>query len=131
MCCNWLQILLSGRHGVDAVAFIQTGNRIEGSARYSAVRDGVAYYFSNQPNLDQFNGNPSQFLPQNDDFCTFDVSVGKKFDGDPRWADVRNGRLYVFLSEDIFNAYLKDPDGAIKKAETNWRKIRSTAATKL
>ncbi len=59
------------------------------------------------------------------------MSVGKKFDGNPRWADVRDGKLYVFLSEAIFNAYLKDPEGTIAKAEGQWRNIRSTAATEL
>ncbi len=118
-------------HGVDTVAFISTGNRIEGSAKYSAVHDGVAYYFSTQANLDKFSAAPAQYTPQYGGFCTFGVSVGKKFDGDPRWADVRNGKLYVFLSEDIFNAYQRDPDAAIAKAEANWAGIRSVAATEL
>ncbi|MEP0392009.1 MAG: YHS domain-containing (seleno)protein [Erythrobacter sp.] len=118
-------------HGVDTVAFITTGNRIQGAARYTAVHDGVAYYFTSQENLDAFNANPARFIPQNGGFCTFGVSVGKKFDGNPRWADVRDGKLYVFLSEAIFDAYLKDPEGTIAKAETQWRAIRSTAATDL
>jgi len=118
-------------HGVDTVAFISTGNRIKGSAKFAAVHDGVAYYFASQANLDMFKANPASFLPQNGGFCTFGVSVGKKFDGDPRWADVRNGKLYVFLSEDIFKAYQKDPEGAIAKAEANWKTIRHTAATDL
>ena len=120
-----------GLHGVDPVAFISTGNRIEGAAKFSAVQDGVAYYFSSQANLDAFKASPARYLPQNGGFCTFGVSVGKKFDGDPRWADVRNGKLYVFLSEEIFNAYQKDPEGAIAKAEANWKKIRHTAAREL
>ncbi len=118
-------------HGVDTVAFINTGNRIEGSAKYAAVHDGVAYYFSTQANLDTFSAAPAKYIPQNGGFCTFGVSVGKKFDGDPRWADVRDGKLYVFLSEDIFNAYLRDPEGAIAKADANWKVIRSTAASDL
>ena len=118
-------------HGIDTVAFIKTGNRIQGAAKFTAVHDGVAYYFSTQKNLDSFKAAPTRFLPQNGGFCTFGVSVGKKFDGDPRWADVRNGKLYVFLSEAIFNAYQKDPEGAIAKAESNWKKIRHTAATEL
>ncbi|MEL6874955.1 MAG: YHS domain-containing (seleno)protein [Pseudomonadota bacterium] len=120
-----------GLHGVDPVAFISTGNRIEGAAKFSAVHDNVAYYFSSQANLDKFKAAPARYLPQNGGFCTFGVSVGKKFDGNPRWADVRNGKLYVFLSEEIFNAYQKDPAGTISKAEANWRKIRSTAARDL
>ncbi len=118
-------------HGVDTVAFVSTGNRIQGAAKFTAVHDGVAYYFSTQENLDTFNAAPGQYIPQNGGFCTFGVSVGKKFDGDPRWADVRDGKLYVFLSEAIFNAYQRDPEGTIAKAETNWRQIRSTAVTEL
>jgi YHS domain-containing protein len=118
-------------HGVDTVAFVQTGNRITGAAKFTAVHDGAAYYFSTQENLDAFTAAPASFLPQNGGFCTFGVSVGKKFDGDPRWADVRDGKLYVFLSEAIFNAYQKDPAGTIAKAEANWKKIRTTAATAL
>ena len=120
-----------GLHGVDPVAFITTGNRIAGAAKFSAVHDDVAYYFSSQTNLDAFKAAPARYLPQNGGFCTFGVSVGKKFDGDPRWADVRDGKLYVFLSEEIFKAYQKDPAGTIRKAEANWRKIRSTAARDL
>ncbi|MEQ8744102.1 YHS domain-containing (seleno)protein [Parasphingorhabdus sp.] len=120
-----------GLHGVDPVAFISTGNRIEGAAKYAAVQDGVAYYFSSEANLAAFKANPARYMPQNGGFCTFGVSVGKKFDGDPRWADVRHGKLYVFLSEEIFNAYQKDPEGAIAKAEANWKKIRHTAAREL
>ncbi len=118
-------------HGVDTVAFINTGNRIQGAAKFTAVHDGVAYYFSTQENLDTFNAAPERYIPQNGGFCTFGVSVGKKFDGDPRWADVHDGKLYVFLSEAIFNAYLKDPEGTIAKAEDNWKQIRSTAASEL
>jgi YHS domain-containing protein len=118
-------------HGVDTVAFINTGNRIQGAAKFTAVHDGVAYYFSTQENLDTFNAAPESYIPQNGGFCTFGVSVGKKFDGDPRWADVRDGKLYVFLSEAIFNAYQRDPEGTIAKAETNWQQIRSTAAAEL
>ena len=118
-------------HGVDTVAFIRTGNRIAGSAKFTAVHDGVAYYFATQANLDAFTATPENFLPQNGGFCTFGVSVGKKFDGNPRWADVRDGKLYVFLSEEIFEAYLRDPEGTIAKAETNWTRIRGVAATEL
>lgn len=120
-----------GLHGVDPVAFVQLGNRIEGSAAYAAKHDGVAYYFASQENLSAFEKNPAQFVPQNGGFCTFGVSVGKKFDGDPRFADVRDGKLYVFLNEEIFRAYQQDPAGTIAKAARNWRDIEHKAADKL
>ncbi len=118
-------------HGVDPVAFVDIENRITGTAKYTAVHDGVAYYFSSQENADKFEKNPIRYQPQNGGFCTFGVSVGKKFDGNPQYADIVDNKLYVFLNEDIYKEYLKDRKGTIRKAEQKWKKIRHTAATEL
>lgn len=120
-----------GLHGVDPVAFLTIGNRVEGRAEYTAVHEGVAYYFSTESNLKAFKRNPDEYTPQYGGFCAFGVSVAKKFDGDPQFAAVMNGKLYVFLNEEIFKMYQKDKAGTIAKAESNWKKIRTTAATKL
>ncbi|MBO6860084.1 YHS domain-containing (seleno)protein [Roseibium sp.] len=120
-----------GLHGVDPVAFVSLGNRIDGTAQYTAVHDGVAYYFASQEAMDAFTAHPDKYLPQNGGFCTFGVSVGKKFDGDPQFAAVVDGKLYLFLNEAIFREFQKDQSGTITKAEANWKKIRSTEATKL
>ena len=120
-----------GLHGVDPVAFIQIGNRVEGRAEFTAVHDGVAYYFSTKANMKAFKKSPEAFIPQNGGFCTYGVSVGKKFDGDPQFADIRDGRLYVFLNEEIFNAYQADKAGTIAKASKQWGDIMHTAATDL
>lgn len=120
-----------GLHGVDPVAFVSLGNRIDGTAQYTAVHDGVAYYFASQEAMDAFTAHPDQYLPQNGGFCTFGVSVGKKFDGDPQFAAVVDGKLYLFLNEAIFREFQKDQSGTIANAEANWKKIRSTEATKL
>lgn len=118
-------------HGVDPVAFVDIENRITGTAKYTAVHDGVAYYFSSQENADKFEKNPTRYQPQNGGFCTFGVSVGKKFDGNPQYADIVDNKLYVFLNEDIYKEYLKDRKGTIRKADKNWKKIRHTAAAEL
>lgn len=118
-------------HGVDPVAFIDIENRANGTARYTSVHDGVAYYFSSRENADKFEKNPSRYQPQNGGFCTFGVSVGKKFDGNPQYADIVDNKLYVFLNEEIYKEYIKDRKGTIRKAEKNWEKIRHTAAVEL
>ena len=120
-----------GLHGVDPVTFVNLGNRINGSAKFTAVHDGVAYYFASEEKMKKFQSSPASFLPQNGGFCTFGVSVGKKFDGNPRYADIRNGKLYVFLNEEIYREYQKDKDGTIAKADAQWKKIRSVAAEEL
>lgn len=120
-----------GLHGIDPVAFLDLGNRIEGRARHTAVHDGVAYYFSSKENKRTFERNAAKYVPENGGFCTYGVSVGKKFDGNPRFAAVRDGKLYVFLNEEIFKLFNKDRAGTIAKAEKNWAKIKHTAATDL
>jgi YHS domain-containing protein len=113
------------------VAFRSIGNRSQGYAAYTEKYDGVAYYFSSVGNAKRFKKNPEMFIPQNGGFCTYGVSVGKKFDGDPKFAAVLDEKLYVFLNEDIFNAFQKDVDGTITKAEKKWQKIKHTAAVDL
>ncbi len=120
-----------GLHGVDPVAFIEIGNRVEGTAEFTAVHDGVAYYFSTRANMNAFRRAPEKFLPAYGGFCTFGVSVAKKFDGDPQFADVHNGKLYVFLNEEIFRMYQKDKTGTIAKAESNWAKIQHAPSREL
>ena len=117
-----------GLHGVDPVAFLDLGNRIEGTAAHTAVHDGVAYYFATEANRKTFQADPAAYLPQNGGFCTFGVSVGKKFDGDPQYAAVVEDKLYVFLNEEIFQAFQKDRAGTIAKAAKTWPKIEHTAA---
>jgi len=120
-----------GLHGVDPVAFIDIGNRVEGAAEFTAVHDGVAYYFATRANMNAFRRDPAKYAPVNGGFCTFGVSVAKKFDGDPQFADVRNGKLYVFLNEEIFRMYQKDKDGVIAKAAKNWTTIEHKSARDL
>ena len=120
-----------GLHGVDPVEFLATANPVEGSAAFTAVHDGVAYYFSTEANMATFEADPAAYLPQNGGFCTFGVSVGKKFDGDPEYHAVMDGKLYVFLNRAIFDEFNKDRAGTISKADTNWKEIRSVAVEDL
>lgn len=120
-----------GLHGVDPVAFVDLGNRIDGTARFTAVHDGAAYYFASEENLAAFEADPAAYLPQNGGFCTYGVSVGKKFDGDPRYAAIVDGKLYVFLNEQIFALFQEDRSGTITKAAANWPQIEHLAATEL
>lgn len=120
-----------GLHGVDPVAFVDIGNRSKGTATFTSVHDGVAYYFSSAANKSVFEKSPSKYVPQNGGFCTFGVSVGKKFDGNPNYSSVVGGKLYVFLNEDIYKMFLNDEQGTIKKAKQNWRKIEHKSAATL
>lgn len=120
-----------GLHGVDPVAFLQSGSPVEGVAAHTATHDGVAYYFASADNLTTFKADPSAYLPQNGGFCTYGVSVGKKFDGDPTYHAIVGERLYVFLNKEIYEAFNKDRAGTISKAAENWKTIRTVAVEDL
>lgn len=117
-----------GLRGVDPVAFVERGTPITGDAGHAAVHDGVAYYFTSAANKTAFEQDPARYVPQNGGFCTYGVAVAKKFDGDPRFAEVVDGKLYVFLNKAIFEKFQADRAGTIAKAEGNWPKIKHVAA---
>lgn len=120
-----------GAHGVDTVSMINLHNQHDGLPEFASKHDGVAYYFSNAKNKATFDKKPEAFIPQNGGFCTYGVSVGKKFDGNPKYAAVVDGKLYLFLNEDVLKLFLEDKKGTIVKANQQWKKIRSVSATEL
>jgi len=118
-------------HGYDPVAYFTEGHPVRGSDKLVHIHEGAAYRFSTQAHLDAFKQDPVRYAPQYGGFCAFGVSVGKKFDGDPRLWKIEGGKLYLNLNEDIYATFLEDLDGNIRKAEGNWAKIEHTAARDL
>lgn len=120
-----------GLHGVDAVALTSLGAVAEGDAAFTVETDGNAYYFASQESADQFADDPQQFLPQYGGFCAFAVALGKKFDGDPMFADIVDGKLYLFVNDVIFQRYLANKEETLAKAEEVWPTIRHKAVSEL
>lgn len=120
-----------GLHGIDAVALTTFGAVAEGEATFTVSHDGAAYYFASQESAEAFSSDPEAYLPQYGGFCAFAVALGKKFDGDPMFADITNGKLYLFVNDAVFQKYLADKDGTLSKAEKVWPTIRNKAVTEL
>ncbi|RLJ98953.1 YHS domain-containing (seleno)protein [Ruegeria conchae] len=118
-------------HGVDLVALVNDGNPVEGFATHTATYDGASYYFTSAANLEAFETNPAAFLPQHGGYCSFGVSVGKKFDGDPDQYLVADGKLFLFLNADTRASFLKDVTGTAKTADDQWANIKSIAVGEL
>ncbi len=49
------------------------------------------------------------------------------FDGDPQYADIVDGKLYLFVNEEIFEKYKKDSRRILAKAERTWPRIEHKA----
>lgn len=112
-----------GVHGVDPVALSTLGAVAPGDAQFTVAHDGVAYYFASQRTADMFAEAPDQFLPQFGGFCAFAVALGKKLDGDPRYADIVDGKLYLFVNAAVFAKYQENPEETRATAYEKWDAI--------
>ena len=102
-----------------------------GEAVRTVVHAGVAYYFASALTAEAFEAAPEKYLPRYGGFCAFAVALGKKLDGDPRYADIVDGRLYLFVDAGIFARYLENPREILAKAEAAWPSIEHQAADSL
>lgn len=118
-------------HGYDVVAYFRGDGPTVGSDAHATAYKGGTYRFKDQANLAAFKAEPDKYAPAYGGFCAYGVAVGKKFDGDPHFWKIVDGKLYLNLNADIQSTWAKDVPGNIAKAETNWTDIRSTAVSKL
>lgn len=120
-----------GMHGIDPVSMFKSEAPGLGDATHTSTHDGVDYYFASAETKEQFDADPEAFLPQFGGFCAFGIYVGKKLDGDVRFADIVDGKLYLFVNAAIFEKYLENKDDVIAGAFAKWPEIRSTAVGSL
>ncbi len=118
-------------HGSDTVALLETGKPHEGSAEFSFNYDGASYYFSSAENLEKFKADPAKYTPEHGGFCSYGVSVGKKFDGDPDQFVIHDGKLFLFLNAATRNLFLEDVTGVRETADQNWSEIKHIAVGEL
>ncbi|NJO31896.1 MAG: YHS domain-containing protein [Rhodospirillales bacterium] len=112
-------------HGFDVVAYFTEGKPVQGDATHATVYKEATYRFATQANLAAFKANPAKYEPAFGGYCAYGVSVNAKFDGDPRYWRIVDGKLYLNLDAGIQQAWLKDIPGAIRKAGVNWPKLAS------
>lgn len=113
-----------GVHGVDTVVLSTMNAVAPGEASHAVVHDGVTYYFASELTAERFKSDPERYLPQYGGFCAYAVALGKKLDGDPRYADVVDGKLYLFVNAAVFQRYLADKEKTLRTAKEKWPTIK-------
>ncbi|WNK01445.1 YHS domain-containing (seleno)protein [Thalassospiraceae bacterium LMO-JJ14] len=120
-----------GMHGVDPISLFESDEPKIGNAEFTSEHEGVDYYFASAEAKKRFEANPELYVPQFGGFCAFGVNVGKKLDGDARYADILDGKLYLFVNDIILQKYLKNREQIIAGAYDKWPGIRSTPVENL
>ncbi len=118
-------------HGADPVALLNDAKVVDGSANHALTHDGASYYFASAENMEAFKANPVKYTPQHGGFCSYGVSVGQKFDGDPDQFLVHDGKLFLFLNAKTRELFMEDVAGTKATADQNWEKIEHKSVEEL
>jgi len=106
--------------GYDPVAFFTDSKPVPGSPAFTAEHGGAIYLFATEAHRKAFLAVPGKYLPQYGGFCAYGVSVGALFPVDVNTWQIRNGKLYLNLNSEILDAFNKDFEGNVSKAEAAW-----------
>jgi YHS domain-containing protein len=120
-----------GAGGYDLVSYHTGEKPLRGNGNHVVVHGGVTYLFTSEATKETFAGDPDKYLPVYGGYCAYGVAVGKKFVGDPDVWAVVDGRLYLNLDNKIQGLWSEDIPGHIKKADTNWPRIKNKAPSEL
>jgi YHS domain-containing protein len=118
-------------HGYDVVAFFTDAKASIGTDAHALAHGGGTYRFVSQANLDAFKADPAKYEPSYGGYCAYGVTLGEKFDGDPRYWRIVDGKLFLNLNGDIQAEWSKNVPGNIAKANNNWSRIHGLAAASL
>jgi YHS domain-containing protein len=106
--------------GYDTVAFFTDAKPVNGSPFISTEYKGATYYFASEEHKKLFTASPEKYAPQTGGFCAYGVGLGKLFPVDITTWQVRGGKLYLNLNQDILKKFNEDFAGNVAKAEKNW-----------
>lgn len=120
-----------GVQGYDLVSYHTSEKPLKGNGNHIVEHHGITYQFINKKNQEKFARDPHKYLPAYGGYCAYGVAVGKKFVGDPDVWKVVDEKLYLNLDNKIQGIWNNDISGNIKKADTNWMKIKFKKSAEL
>ena len=111
--------------GYCPVCYIAAGKAVKGEESRAHEYKGETYLFVSDEALAAFKATPEKFLPAYNGHCSYGISLGKKFDGDPTKFTVVDGKIYLNGNQEVHDKFLKDSKNLIQKADGEWKKINS------
>lgn len=105
--------------GYDTVSFFD-GGAAKGSKEFETEYNGAVWRFTTAENRDRFLENPGAYAPQYGGYCAWAVAQGYTAKGDPRYASIVAGKLYLNFNADVQEKWNRDIPGFIAKADENW-----------
>ncbi len=111
--------------GYDAVAYFAAGSARQGTAQFAFPWHGMTWHFVSKENRDLFAASPEKYAPQYDGYCAWAMTESRKAITDPEVWKIVDGKLYLNCSKTAYEKWSKDIPGNIRKADSNWLKMKS------
>ena len=116
-------------NGVCLVTLVNRGEVAYGKPLYWWNHEGRTYYFATPGAVVSFSNNPSRYLPYNDGYCIVtEAQTGRQVMGDPRYAQVYQGHLYLLAGPEelaAFNKTLVGSEDAASSAASSTSPIQT------
>ncbi|MDO6743278.1 YHS domain-containing (seleno)protein [Tenacibaculum soleae] len=116
--------------GYDVVSYFVNKKPLIGKKKFQTTYDGVKFKFSSEKNLQTFNESPTKYVPQYGGFCAYAVAErNKKMYIDPKYYEIRDGKLYLFYNPWIGSALENWQEGDVEKrrekGDINWKTLKN------
>jgi hypothetical protein len=112
--------------GYDPVAYFTDRRPVLGSPDLELSFGGVVWRFHNEGNRAAFVADPDVFMPRFGGYDPISVVRGGNAPGHGVLWTIFEDRLYLFVSADARDAFLKNPHSTITAAERAWPAVLRT-----
>jgi YHS domain-containing protein len=110
--------------GYDPVAYFTDGRPVKGSPEFSSPFDEAVYYFASAEHQKMFAGDPDRYAPYYSGFCALSVAEGVKYEANPQYWTISDGRLFLFANKQATAEFTADGARNISKADANWLALK-------
>ena len=106
--------------GYDPVAFFTQHKPVKGAVQFESAYNGAKYLFASAEDKAAFDKDAAKYEPQFGGYCAYGVSRGNRAPIKIEAWQIVNDRLLMQYDLDIKDAFNKDQQGTLKKADQNW-----------
>jgi len=106
--------------GYDPVAYFVENAPVKGLKEYQLEHNGGTWWFSSAENLEKFAADPEKYMPAYGGYCAYAISRNSTASSKPEYFTIHDGKLYLNYSKSVYKKWLKDKEGYISSADSNW-----------